>query len=325
MAEHDTDVLHSDLKDADALAPSIPWRFMVPLHIVAIVSMAFTVVFSYAEVFPFTNPLGIYRLLPGDILIDFVWLYIISVAIGIVVYLTSRHLSLLQWKMHRLITGRNCNYHIQALDPRVGHMGYIRRLIIPAFVSLGLASTLSSNSSIVDFLFVTESFDTLAPSARGIAETMPLFFILLLISSFIVIFFAPTWLLEDTGVIYERKTEGTRSTADIEGVGNYYLALLKGFAGISTIATYFLIVLQTYEWFALLPGTIEVPLWFFLLPVVVIFIAPLLAMGPISVVYSFYELALRRNVKDLERRMKSEGLERVVVELPTSVANDSTG
>jgi len=46
------------------------------------------------------------------------------------------------------------------------------------------------NSGIVDFLFVTESFDALAPSARAIAETMPLFFLLLLISSFIVIFFA---------------------------------------------------------------------------------------------------------------------------------------
>ena len=162
MAEHDTDVLHSSLKDTDALAPSIPWRFVVPLHIVAIVSMALTVVFSYAEVFPFTSSLGLYRFLPGNVLVDFAWLYVISVAIGIVVYLTSRHLSLLQWKMHRLITGRNCNYHIQALDTKVGHAGFIRRLIIPAFVSLGLASTLASNSSIADLLFVTESFDTVA-------------------------------------------------------------------------------------------------------------------------------------------------------------------
>jgi hypothetical protein len=162
MAEHDTDVQHSGLKDTDALAPSIPWRFVVPLHIVAIISMALTVVFSYAEVFPFTSPLGLYRLLPGDVLVDFVWLYVISLAIGIVVYLTLRYLSLLQWKLHRLITGRNCNYHMQALDPRAGHASYVRRLIIPAFVSLGLASTLASNSSIADLLFVTESFDTVA-------------------------------------------------------------------------------------------------------------------------------------------------------------------
>ena len=72
MSEHDTDVLHSGLKDNDPLAPSIPWRFVVPLHIIAIASMTLTVVFSYAGIFPFTSPLGLYRLLPGDILIDFV-------------------------------------------------------------------------------------------------------------------------------------------------------------------------------------------------------------------------------------------------------------
>ncbi|MHA2312890.1 MAG: hypothetical protein ACXADF_15460 [Candidatus Thorarchaeota archaeon] len=280
-----------------------PWKSILILNILVLVSASLAVVFSYADVFPFTSPLGLYRLLPGNILIDFVWLYIISALVGVIVYFTAPFLSVLLWKVHRLMTGGKHKYSIQSFEVGARYEGGLRWLIVPAFASLGLSSALVSISSLKDLLFVTESFDSLAPSAMAIADIMPLFFILLLVASFIGILFSPAWLLEDAGIIYERDTTGRRITPDVQGVGHYYLAMLKGFAGITTILTYILVSVQTLNWFQSLPGTIEVSLIFFVLPVVVIFIAPLLAMAPVSITFVLYKMALPKNIRVLEKKM----------------------
>ncbi|KXH69956.1 MAG: hypothetical protein AM326_01300 [Candidatus Thorarchaeota archaeon SMTZ-45] len=284
---------------------SIPWKSIIALNVIVLVSASLAVLFSYAGIFPFTSPLGLYRLLPGDILIDFVWLYIISVLVGGIVYLATPHLSVLLWKTHRLVTGGKYKYSIERYEADVAYGSSIRWLIVPALASLGLTSAIVSDSSIADSLFVTESFDSLAPSAMAIAEIMPLFFILLLVASLIGILFSPAWLLEDAGVIYERDTTGRRVTPDVQGVGHYYLGMLKGFAGLTTLLTYIIVSVQTLNWFQTLPGTIEVPLLFYVLPVVVVFIAPLLAMAPISITFVLYKISLARNIRVLEQKMKS--------------------
>ncbi|MHA1925825.1 MAG: hypothetical protein ACXABV_01475 [Candidatus Thorarchaeota archaeon] len=282
-----------------------PWKSILILNILVLVSASLAVVFSYAEVFPFTSPLGIYRLLPGSILIDFVWLYIISILVGAIVYFTAPYLSVLLWNVHRMLTGGKHKYSIHAFEAGARYEGGIRWLIVPAFASLGLSSALISVSSLEDILFVTESFDTLAQSAMAIAEVIPMFFIMLLVASFIGILFSPAWLLEDAGVIYERDTAGRRITPDVQGVGHYYLGMLKGFAGLTTLLTYILVSVQTLNWFQTLPGTIEVPIMFYVLPVVVIFIAPLLAMAPISITFVMYKISLERNIRVLEKKIAS--------------------
>ncbi|MGY5880581.1 MAG: hypothetical protein RTV31_10030, partial [Candidatus Thorarchaeota archaeon] len=52
-----------------------------------------TVVFTYLGAFPFDSDLGIYRILPGDILIDFIWLYVFSIILGLALYFISPMLS----------------------------------------------------------------------------------------------------------------------------------------------------------------------------------------------------------------------------------------
>ncbi|MFX0107261.1 MAG: hypothetical protein ACFE7R_03180 [Candidatus Hodarchaeota archaeon] len=284
---------------------SIPWKSILVLNLIVVISASLAVIFSYAEIFPFSTPLGLYRLLPGDILIDFVWLYVISVSMGVILYFTVPYLSMLLWRTHRLLTGGNYKYSIHDYDEGIGNEGSLRWLVVPAFSSLGLSAAIVSNSSLTDLLFVTESFDDLAPSAMAIAETMPLLFILLLLACFTGILFSPAWLLEDVGVVYERDITGTRLTPDVQGVGHYYLAMLKGFAGLSTFVTYILVSVQTLDWFQSLPGTIEVPIWFYILPVVVVFIAPLLAMAPLSITYVLYRISLEKNIANLKTRMKN--------------------
>jgi hypothetical protein len=306
------------------IQPIIPWKIIAFLLIFISIMSALTIIFSYAGFFPFNHPLGVYRILPGDILLDFAWIYGISILIGLFTYFTLPALSYLALKLHRFSSGGDYNYYIQSLSPRTKQKGLRGRLLMPSFVSLGFSSTLSSISSIVNLLFVSENFETLAPfTVRVLDVSMPFFFIHILFASFIGILFAPFWLLEDTGIICEKQSTDERVTADIEGVGNRYLAFFKGFAGISTFAAYLLISVEMIEWYQLLPGQIEISIVYFLLPVMVVILAPVLGAAPIAIVFLSYEISLDKNVKQLEMNAQNDGLKRVTIELPRILDTDT--
>ncbi|MHA2426382.1 MAG: hypothetical protein ACXAEF_16455, partial [Candidatus Thorarchaeota archaeon] len=113
-----------------------------------------------------------------------------------------------------------------------------------------------------------------------------------------------------------------RTTADIEGVGNWYLKMMKGFAGISTVVAYIFTIFQTIEWYQFVlssPPEGGFTLLIFLIPVVAVIASPLLALGPISVVYVLYEKALAKNLTSLDVHIQRDGLSIVEIDLRKSV------
>ncbi|UCE11508.1 MAG: hypothetical protein JSW61_06135 [Candidatus Thorarchaeota archaeon] len=318
MSRSDSEEVSSEDSVLSQSSPerTIPWIPLLILHVVVAVAIALAVTFSYQGIFPFDNPLGIYRPIPGDILIDFLWIYAISIVTSVIVYFVVPRLSLVILAGHRILAGGSYRYYIQKIEGRVHRKASLGRSIIPAFAALGISSTLSNIPSIADFIFVTESFDSIAAEFRQpLAISMPLFFILLLLSCIIVIFFAPAWFLEDLRIICERDIEGTPQTADIEGVCNSYLKFLKGLAGISTLLAYLLASVHIVSWFSSLSGSIEIPIVFYILPVVVVLFAPLIAVAPISISMISYELTLRKSEQAMNDRMKQRGLTLIDVKL----------
>jgi hypothetical protein len=310
-------------EDTPRTGPRLPWRFLIPLHAFVALILVIAVAFSYNEIFPFNTSLGLYRFLPGNILLDLLWVYAIVAVAAIVVYRKGATLSVWLLKLHRLATRGSYNYHLQNLGPERRKEPKLGRLLPPALASMGLAYTLSDASGIADFLFVTESFDTLAPStAQILVITMPVFFILILLTGIMVLLFLPAWLLEDEGVICERKIAGTRLTVDIEGVGNWHLSLLNGFAGISTLIAYSVIIADIVDWFQTAPAYAELTVWFYLVPIIVIFLAPIIAVAPISIVYIGYEFSVYRNQEELENRLEGEGINHVIIEMPVVPDDD---
>ncbi len=303
------------------IEPAIPRKLIVLTNIVVLFLAAGAVVLSYMEIFPFYDPPGLYRPLPGDILVDFIWVYLISIIVGVIAYVGAPSLSILFWKAHRFLTAGNYRYYVQAPDPTATKRSQGRRLIVPAFVALGLATAISNIRSVARYIFVYESFGNLDESAGVIEVGLPIFFILILIAGAVTLLFVPLWLLEDSGAICKKEISGRRMTADIEGVGNWYLAPLKGFAGITTILAYLLVAAGTIEW---VQTVVLPPGWELVLavPVIAVVGAPFLAIAPISVVHAFYELSLRRNMKALEAKFVRAGLSKVVVEL--SMPQDTT-
>jgi hypothetical protein len=307
----------------DEMQSQIPWKIVIPIQILVIVTISVTVIFSYMGAFPFDTNLGVYRILPGNILFDFIWLYVFSLIVGIIAYFASPLISVLLWKLHRLITSKNYNYYIQKSGIQTVTLPQPRRMILPAFVALGISYSISNIRSLANAIFVTESFGTLAPEAQTIVISMALLFILLLLSVFIMLLFTPMWLMQDRGLVCELKLK-SRMTADIEGVGNWYLKMMKGFAGISTIAAYLFTIWQTIEWYQFVlisPPEGGFTLLIFLVPVVAVIVSPLLALGPISIVYVLHEKSLIRNLSSLNKYIQGKNLSIVEIDLKKSVEN----
>lgn len=301
-----------------------PKRIVVVSNALALAFAGAAVVLTYMGVFPFQSPDGIYRILPGGILPDFIWIWLIAIVVGIGIYYVTPRMAFLVIQFHRMLSGGAYNYHFQVRDKEREYSRHFGKIIVPALTALGLSFTVTNMVGLVDVLFVTESFDSLPPAVAGpLKASMPIFFVLLLISTVIPILFAASWLLEDLGVICERKTEGTGITADIEGVGNWYLAMLKGFAGISTILAYFFIMVQMVQWYQMLPTYgVEVPIWFYLIPVLVVVLSPLIAVAPISISYLLYNMTEAKDREKLKAMLAAKGLKRVVVDV-REVGGDS--
>jgi hypothetical protein len=286
-----------------AAKSAISWKSVIAIQSIVITTIAIAVLFTYLGAFPFDIDLGIYRILPGDILFDFIWLYIISGVIGAVLYLVSPKISRFLWRVHMSFRGKNAQYQLQEISIGTSASTQIRRMLIPAFASLGISYSISNMQSIADAIVVTEVFADLAVEAQTIITILSLFFILLLVACFIMLIFSPIWLLQDIGLVCESEKK-PGAIAEVEGVGNWYLKMMKGFAGISTIVAYIFTVVQTVEWYQFVlqsPPEGGFPILIFMFPVIAIAVAPLLALGPISIVYVLYEISLTRNIPKLRR------------------------
>ncbi len=292
----------------------IPLRVVIITNLIAGIAAASAVVFTYVGIFPFDTELGLYRILPGDILVDFIWIWILAGSIGLILYLLSPYLANLFLVVHKILTGGAYDYHFQVLE-NGSETKQTRKLILPAFVSLGLTYTMINISQDFSSIFVFEGFNSLPEGVREpLLASMPLFFILLLLASVVTFVFAPAWLLEDTGLICVKK--GGSGTAYVEGVGNWYLAFLKGFAGITTILAYLFTSLDMISWFQMLPTyTVEVPILIFLIPVTVVIFSPLIALAPISISYSLYVRGYSRNSEKLMRVIEKRDIDSVSVEI----------
>ncbi len=298
-------------------------RYGVILNIITLLTIIAGTVFSYQHVFPFYDPQGVYPFLPGDILIDLIWLYVICLIVGAIVYFATPTMAILFLKLHRVFKG-GYRYHLQ--EKETSQEGStIRRLVVPSLTSLGIAVSLAG-SSIATSLFVYANFDNLESPQPAIEATFPIFFILLLVASVILLLFVPIWLLGDVGVICEKEYPDVRSTVNIEGVGDYYLKLLKGFAGVSTVITYGLLIIQMFDWYGSLMNfeDIPFPIAILFIPVIIAMLGPVIVMGPLSLVQGLYEVSLTKNSGKLEEVLQEQGFERIKVEIVPVTQSDTS-
>jgi len=274
-------------------------KTVILIQLFVIITIIITVIFTYQGAFPFDSELGIYKIFPGDILFDFIWLYTISIVFGLLLYFIAPMLAYSFVRIHRTFIGRNSKYYTQDIVPDFSMGGQIKKLLLPAFTALGISYSIVNMDGIVNALLTVETFtgSDINVQAQSIAVGLSLLFILLLLASFLMILFVPIWTLQDAGLVRE-SDQKPGVISEREGVGNWYKKLIKGFAGISTLVAYIFTLVQTIDWFQYLtehPPEEGFSLLVFLVPVAAVVAAPILALGPISVIYVFYVKSFEKN------------------------------
>ncbi len=83
----------------------MPKKLIVVANLMAFGAAASLVILASIGVFPFQDPLGLYRILPGDILMDFIWVWVIAGLTGILAYLATPFLAKFFIVIHRIQTG----------------------------------------------------------------------------------------------------------------------------------------------------------------------------------------------------------------------------
>lgn len=81
-------------------------------------------------------------------------------------------MSIRRRRRHKLVTRGNTSYQIQESNMQVTESMQFRRLLLPAFIALGLTSALVNIESFINLIFVSEGFVDLAPEAQSITYSM---------------------------------------------------------------------------------------------------------------------------------------------------------
>lgn len=140
--------------------------------------------------------------------------------------------------IHKKVFGRGLDYYIQEKEiPEKGNLNYIN-LIYPALMVVNICIMLSKNATIQDIL--------LSEAGKNDQMITIILMTILLPLGIIVAttLFIPAFSLDDAGIVYtnRKKAIKTRTTIEIRSVGNWYLLLLKGFAGISTLLSFYKLI-----------------------------------------------------------------------------------
>lgn len=175
-----------------------------------------------------SNPLS--DLLPTDNLgIEIIFLFCIFYPISAIVgVLLGTGFSPVLLKLHKLLIGRKCEYGI---DDRPEEEKFSKpfRNFFPALMAINFALTFAS----IEQIAVVLAYDGSSTSAFMV---LPIFTIG--VATFL---FSAVWSLSDAGIIYSTKNKvaGRDKPMEVRSVGGFYMYLLKGYAGISVILSFY--------------------------------------------------------------------------------------
>ncbi|MBY9007788.1 MAG: hypothetical protein KGD63_13685 [Candidatus Lokiarchaeota archaeon] len=193
--------------------------------------------------------------IPGKIMIlEFLLVFTILIPVaGFFGYLLGGYLlAPLFLFIHKKILGKNLIYGIQEKS-KTSEIRFFGKGFFPIMFALMLATNLASRIIGTDFVFqnllsndlltLTGETDQLFNQILGLLIMLPVTFF---ISMFL---FAAIWFLKNSGIIYsnEMKVKTISEPMVIKSVGGWFHTVIKGYAGIGVIVTYFSIITDTVE------------------------------------------------------------------------------
>ena len=131
--------------------------------------------------------------------------------------------------------GRKMVYGIQESSrPEMFKKAYMKSFF-PALLALNFSLMVSDNVVLQELLIEPGSVGSTMASIMLISALFPL------MGAIGMGIFSPVWFLQDAGIVYsnKEKVKGTSDPIEIRSVGGWYLYILKGYAGIAVIVSFY--------------------------------------------------------------------------------------
>ena len=233
------------------------YRKLIIIYILYIIFWIILASIMRAIIFPEGTPIALTNFIPvDDVLVELVLVFVIFLPIsGIIGALLGGYiLSPLIMILHKFLYRSKKYYGIQyeSEDKKI-------RLLSSGFYPVLMAVNLS-------FIFLTPEIistileaDVISNFAAPLAVSKISVSVRLLGQIILLIFtfgastslFSPIWLLKDSGIVFatKEKVENSNEMLLIKSIGEWFQTLLKGYAGIGVIFTYFFVIFDSVTLF----------------------------------------------------------------------------
>lgn len=233
------------------------YRNLIIIYILYIIFWIILASIMRAIIFPEGTPIALTNFIPvDDVLVELVLVFVIFLPIsGIIGALLGGYiLSPLIMILHKFLYRSKKYYGIQyeSEDKKI-------RLLSSGFYPVLMAVNLS-------FIFLTPEIistileaDVISNFATPLAVSKISVSVRLLGQIILLIFtfgastslFSPIWLLKDSGIVFatKEKVENSNEMLLIKSIGEWFQTLLKGYAGIGVIFTYFFVIFDSVTLF----------------------------------------------------------------------------
>lgn len=241
-------------------------------------------------------------LVPGrNVYTDHIFLLIIGPLIMILlVFIFTIPLALLLLKLHKMIKVKKYEYYI--IRDFEGNINLVRiyiRCLIVSFLSFALGLIIYEAGVIPPEVIIPEKTSIIE------ADFDYVFMLAIFIMPYLILIFAPIWLLKDSGILCSKSkiNREKRETPDIEGVYRYYNTVITSYTGIGFVFTLIILVIDRLQ--KLDPGSGE------LSDIPGILLAPFVLAFLIFPAMAFYEYRLKQMRIKLLKKLEKKNIKTI--------------
>ena len=262
-------------------------RFIFPI-IVLISILIYGSIFIVTGLTPNLLTTDQYPLIPGPSYTDTLLIMLIPFGYMIAIFYIGKYQVVYFLYLHKALKLKRYDYFVVSIPAEKEMTGFkiVRRSIIPGLLAVNIAILIALNGSINHLIYAG---DSTMPNYIPVVIEIGACLIGIPIACLIVI---PIWILESSGImsVLNQKKYKNPTTPDIESVGRYYSSFIQGITGISTIMSYFLILISFFQ------NSND-----FISVIIIVFIDPItiiLFMVPISILLEY-------KIKDIQKHVIS--------------------
>jgi len=239
-------------------------RFLVP----AIISVILTALACYLALIPvFHGGVELIPIIPGNVASDAIVSIIIPFFFMFIMLLLGPIMAPVLIVLHKQIKLRKFEYFVVKIEKKLSGSRILLRAIFPGLLAVNIAMYISFSNSLSSYIYSD-------PNNVGATIEYAAIIIGVPIASLLVL---PLWILQFSGLMCSKRVELYKRpvTPDIESVGQFYIKMLKGYVGISTVVSYTLVLLEILQTSSNLYSAI---LMVFIDPIVIIMIFMLISL-----------------------------------------------